>query len=522
MNRNLNYWSSRGVSGPKPIPLFGNLLSTFIRPMPEVELIWYRQYGKIFGFELLPKLTHFKLINHLIYYIFRVFNFNKPALTVADPELIKQILVKYFHSFRNRRENPSKHKVFSKIMFSARDDDWKRIRAIASPTFTSGKMKKMYSLIKECCAEFMANLDEYAKDRKDIELKLLHGAYTMDVIAKCAFAANTNTHKDPNNPFTKNAMAFFNVKLWKILLLSSLPSFIATIQSIRRLLSVGQSGEFFIDFARHVIKKRRDNNEKHNDFLQLLMDVERNDNEMREESDVNEAHHVNEGEEELTADSEALKNVLEKKLTENEILAQCFLFFIAGYETTATTLSFCSYELALHPEIQERLHKETETAFDENGEINYETLSKLPFLDSVISETLRLYPPLLRLEREAMEDIDLDNSNVKIPKGVIVEIPVYAIHHDSEFYENPFVFNPDRFMPENRSNITPYSYIPFGAGPRNCIGMRFALLEAKLALAKITQKFRFFRTPKTQVPLKYSRGRRLLQAKSLIVGIERR
>ncbi len=178
--------------------------------------------------------------------------------------------------------------------------------------------------------------------------------------------------------------------------------------------------------------------------------------------------------------------------------------------------------MALHPEIQERLYKETESAFDENGEINYETLSKLPFLDSVISETLRLYPPLLRLEREAMEDIDLDNSNVKISKGVIVEIPVYAIHHDSEYYENPFVFNPDRFMPQNRSNIIPYSYIPFGAGPRNCIGMRFALLEAKLALAKITQKFRFFRTPKTEVPLRYSPGRRLLQAKSLIVGIERR
>jgi cytochrome P450 len=473
--------------------------------------IWVGAFAKI----------NFQLINDSIYYIFRVFNSNKPALTVADPELIKQILVKYFHSFRNRRESPSKHKVFSKAMFSARDDDWKRIRAIASPTFTSGKMKKMYPLIKECCAEFMTTLDEYAKDRKDIELKLLHGAYTMDVIAKCAFAANTNTHKDPNNPFTKNAIAFFDLKLWKILLLSALPSFIATNQSIQRLF-LGKSSQFFIDLARHIIKKRRDNNEKHNDFLQLLMDVERNDNEMREESEVNEAHHVNEGEEELTADSEALKNVLEKKLTENEILAQCFLFFTAGYETTATTLSFCSYELALHPEIQERLYKETESAFDENGEINYETLSKLPFLDSVISETLRLYPPLLRLEREAMEDIDLDNSNVKISKGVIVEIPVYAIHHDSEYYENPFVFNPDRFMPQNRSNIIPYSYIPFGAGPRNCIGMRFALLEAKLALAKITQKFRFFRTPKTEVPLRYSLGRRLLQAKSLIVGIERR
>jgi cytochrome P450 family 3 subfamily A len=128
----------------------------------------------------------------------------------------------------------------------------------------------------------------------------------------------------------------------------------------------------------------------------------------------------------------------------------------------------------------------------------------------------------MKLIREAMEDIDLDNSNVKIQKGVIAEIPVYAIHHDPEFYENPLLFNPDRFMPENRSKITPYTYLPFGAGPRNCIGMRFALLEAKLALAKITRKFRFFRTPKTDVPLEYSIGRRLLQAKSLIVGIERR
>jgi cytochrome P450 family 3 subfamily A len=128
----------------------------------------------------------------------------------------------------------------------------------------------------------------------------------------------------------------------------------------------------------------------------------------------------------------------------------------------------------------------------------------------------------MRLVREAMEDIDLENSNVKIPKGVMVEIPVYAIHHDPEFYENPFIFNPDRFMPENRSKIIPYTYLPFGAGPRNCIGMRFALLEAKLALAKITRKFRFFRTQKKDVPLKYSRGSRLLQAKSLIVGIERR
>jgi cytochrome P450 family 3 subfamily A len=460
--------------------------------------------------------------NYCIDRFHRTFNGYKPALTVGDPELIKQILVKNFHNFRNRRENPTNIKSFSKNMFFARDDDWKRIRAIASPTFTSGKMKKMYSLIRECCDEFILNLDEYAKDGKEIDLKRLHGAYTMDVIAKCAFATNTNTHKDPNNPFTKNAFALFNLQLWKILLISLVPSFIIKIQAINQVITAANNIEFFNDFAKHLIRKRRENSEKHFDFLQLLMDAERNDNETREENDSNEAHHLNEGKDELAADSEALKNVIEKKLDESEILAQCSLFFIAGYETTATTLSFCSYELALHPDIQERLYEEIKSVFDENGEIPYEILSKLPFLDSIISETLRLHPPVMKLIREAMEDIDLDNFNVKIQKGVIAEIPVYAIHHDPEFYENPLLFNPDRFMPENRSKITPYTYLPFGAGPRNCIGMRFALLEAKLALAKITRKFRFFRTPKTDVPLEYSIGRRLLQAKSLIVGIERR
>ena len=76
----------------------------------------------------------------------------------------------------------------------------------------------MYALINECCDEFIENLDEFAKNKKEIDLKQLHGAYTMDVIAKCAFATKTNTHKDPENPFTKNAFAIFNIKLWKFLL----------------------------------------------------------------------------------------------------------------------------------------------------------------------------------------------------------------------------------------------------------------------------------------------------------------
>ncbi|CAG2178521.1 unnamed protein product, partial [Oppiella nova] len=218
----------------------------------------------------------------------------------------------------------------------------------------------------------------------------------------------------------------------------------------------------------------------------------------------------------------AFSNVLEKKLTEDEILAQCFLFFVAGYETTATTLSYCTYELALNPTLQDRLYEETKDMFNEKGEMDYSVLSRLPFIDALISETLRNYPPLLRLEREAMEDIMLGNTGVKIEKGVIAEIPVYAIHHDSDHYPDPFTFNPDRFLPQNRDHIQPYTYLPFGSGPRNCIAMRFALLEVKLALAKMSQQFRVSRVANTDVPVTYTSNLLgSLQPKRLVVGIQK-
>jgi cytochrome P450 len=215
--------------------------------------------------------------------------------------------------------------------------------------------------------------------------------------------------------------------------------------------------------------------------------------------------------------------VLEKKLTEDEILAQCYLFFIAGYDTTAITLSYCTYELALNPSLQDKLYEETKEAFNEKGEMDYSVLSRLPFIDALLSETLRHYCPALRLEREAMEDVMLGNTGAKIQKGETVEIPIYAIHHDPDYYPDPFTFNPDRSMPGNRDRIQPYTYLPFGSGPRNCIGMRFVLLSAKLVLAKISHSFRFSRVTDTDVPLIYTTTLyNKLQLKRLVVGIQKR
>ena len=103
-----------------------------------------------------------------------------------------------------------------------------------------------------------------------------------------------------------------------------------------------------------------------------------------------------------------------------------------------------------------------------------------------------------------------------------MNILVYAIHHNEEYYPSPDKFKPERFLPENRDQIKPFTYLPFGSGPRNCVGMRFALLEAKLALAKIITKYKFVKSKNTQVPLTFLPNRLVLTPKSIIIGVERR
>jgi cytochrome P450 family 6 len=232
------------------------------------------------------------------------------------------------------------------------------------------------------------------------------------------------------------------------------------------------------------------------------------------------------GAEELEVERKALKRddpkSGAKQLTENEIVAQAFMFFLAGYETSATTLSFCTYELVRSPGIQQRLHDEVVAAFDANGEMEYDVLARLPYLDAVVSETLRMHSPAQRMPRICSVDYTLGDTGVKVTAGQNIDIPIYAIHHCEEFYPEPFKFDPDRFMPENRHKVLPYTYLPFGAGPRNCIGMRFSLLEIKLGLAHMIKNYRFSICPETDVPVQYKRMLRIGAPKRMNVRVEKR
>ncbi|XP_054155657.1 cytochrome P450 3A11-like [Oppia nitens] len=467
-----------------------------------------------------------------------------PVLIVADRVVIKQILVKDFHLFRNRGGGGSGggpgsiHPILSKSIFVARDDQWRQIRTIFSPTFTAAKLRHMYGLMDRCSADLIGHLDNSLLTTAAtadgtvtvaaLDLRQAMDSYTMDVIARCAFGIQSDVYR-PDNQLTSSANQTFAAIPLRPIGQSSRP-IVSIVGNCRRQQQQQQPppppvnvSHFFIQLSRDFISKRLNREVGagtdgqpliFNDFLQLMIDSS-TDND---------------------SNGQQLNNST-GRLTENEILGQCYVFFIAGYDALVSALAYCLNELAVRPELQDRLYDEISRLFadtDNESTIDYNDLKRLEFMDAVLKETLRHYPPVINLEREARQDVTLTDStgstgSIVIANGTQLEIPVYAIHHDRDYYPEPDLFEPNRFMPTSSGGQWPpiesYTYMPFGLGPRNCLGTRLAVQSAKLALVKLVRRYRFSPVADTQWPPEFISGasrRFQLQADRLIVGIHKR
>lgn len=176
-------------------------------------------------------------------------------------------------------------------------------------------------------------------------------------------------------------------------------------------------------------------------------------------------------------------------------------FLFEGHDTSATALSFTLMLIASHPTIQDQLVEEIHSIIGpDDFKPSYDNLNKLDLLERVIKESLRLYPPVWIIGRRASEDFKLHTGEL-IPYGSTILLHIYALHKLPEIYPDPEKFDPDRFLPENCQKRHPYAYVPFSAGPRNCIGQRFAMLELKVAISGILRKYRLLPvdTPETVV-----------------------
>ena len=173
------------------------------------------------------------------------------------------------------------------------------------------------------------------------------------------------------------------------------------------------------------------------------------------------------------------------RMSDRQLRDEMMTLFLAGQETTATALTWTWYLLSQHPDVEARLLNElhqvlrgrTPTAAD---------LPNLPYTEMVVREALRLYPPAPGVAREPIEDVEIGGYHV--PKGSLVTVNTYALHRDPRFFDAPDRFDPERFARGWEDRIPRYAYLPFGGGPRVCIGNGFAMMEARLILATVAQR----------------------------------
>lgn len=209
--------------------------------------------------------------------------------------------------------------------------------------------------------------------------------------------------------------------------------------------------------------------------------------ESRIENDINDKEPSDIGEKKKSA---FLDLLIDCNLTDQEIKNQVNTFMFAGHDTSTSALSFTIYCLMKHPEVQEKVFKEQQEILgDSNGFATSYDLKNMKYLECVINETLRLYPTVPYIGRTMTEDFQLTPDYI-LPKGCSVTIFLYRLHRDPEIYPNPEVFNPDRFLPNEVQGRNAFAFCPFSAGPRNCIGQKFAMLELKATLSAIVRRFK--------------------------------
>jgi len=441
-----------GYNVPPTNLIFGNLLelvkddlNTQIRWMNELGESIGSQGGKIIGWYRGPS----------------------PAIWTTSPEFLKEVLIKDSENFIDRpmldRSDNIPH------LINLKGTEWKRTRSTLSPTFSSSKLKKMSEILTSTIHTTISIIDTKVEKGENVDFNEVYQRLTLETIGRCGLGMNVNCQVDEKDKLLEMVRAALDKQVDTIVILSScfpaLESLLAWIFSRR---GRKRTNHVILDKCWEVLTERRRNPPHPTpvDALQLCIDA-------------------------AGADG---------KISDYEIVAQGLIFILAGYETTAAAMNFTTYLLATHPEVQDRLREEIQQTFGDNVKPNYDNVNSLQYLDMVFSESLRLYPPIpLHLGRWARKERTICGK--RIPKGTGVLAPTWALHHDPAFWKDPWKFDPERFSPENRDKIIEMSYLPFGDGPRNCIGRRFALMEAKMALVEVFRRYKVSACERTPNPL---------------------
>lgn len=437
----------KGINGPKPALISGNLyeLRKFNNPNLIIDK-WIDEYGDSFGY----------------------FLGDRPFLVINDLDSIKKIFITNSgKKFRDRPPNFIGAKPFTDSIVFLRGDRWKHVRKVITPTFSHNKVMSndIIDIIIGCVNTFIGFVEQQDSKTPIINIEDRMQALTLDVINKCALNLNYNKPQESNDKLLVALNEFLNNAMNPAVDLALFFPFLRPVfRLINNYLTAGRMTDMTVkhlneriaefETERKVSNFKIDNKLNNNNLLDSLLNCYR-----------------------------------EQKITKNELIANAYIILIAGFETTSTALTFTFYLLAKHQSIQDKLRTEILLK-------GY----KCKYLEMVWNESLRLYPPVVGfVSRIASEDTVING--LFIEKNTSVQAPVWRIQHNPNIWSNPYDFNPERFSPENKSQINPLAFLAFGLGPRSCIGVDFARLEAMITISIILTKFRIEFCEQTNDPL---------------------
>ena len=464
--RNHNLFKKHGIVHVPPTPLFGNIGSFVSRQTTLIDFI-----DKTYQLDPKAKYVGF-------------YEFLTPIIILRDLDLIKIVTMKNVEQFPDHRPLVRREvdPMLGGGLFMLSGDQWKDHRNMLSPTFTSSKIKTMFKLMSECATRFAEHLSNLPEEQREMEMKDLLTKYTNDVIASCVYNASVDSIKEPNNVFYvygRISTSLVTLKRSLMLVIHRNAPWLAKLLQLKFVDS--HIAKFFYDQVAETVETRQQTGARRSDILQLFMD----NNKKREPG---------------------------REMTVHDMANHAFSFFFGGFDTVSSQTCIVAHLLAENPDVQERLQQEIdETLKNNNGELTYDAMHNMKYLDAVISEALRLHPIVSFVDRMCVKDFDLPparpgDKSFTVKAGMNIWIPVSAIHHDSKYYENPLKFDPDRFYENNKTTTNSGAYMPFGLGSRMCIGNRFALTEMKVLFCHVLAKCSIKLAPRTVSPLQFEKG----------------
>ncbi|XP_020105932.1 cytochrome P450 72A15-like [Ananas comosus] len=389
-----------------------------------------------------------------------------PRVTITDPELVREVLSNKFGHFEKPSVSPLA-RLLADGLANYKGEKWARHRRILNPAFHLEKLKRMLPSFSTCCTELIARWENLVPSEGSSEIDVWPELqnFTGDVISRTAFGSS---YQEGRRIFQlQSELAERLIQAFQYLFIPGY-RFLPTKNNSRMKEIDGE----IRSLLRGIIGKREKAikvGEATNDDLLGLM-LESNMRYFEENANSN------------------------LKMSTDEVIEECKLFYFAGQETTSVLLTWTMVALSMHPEWQARAREEVLQVFG-NGRPDFEGLSRLKIVTMIFYEVLRLYPPVIFLNRKTYKEMKL--GGITYPPGVTLMLLTIFLHHDPDIWgQDASEFRPERFAEGiSKASNDQVAFFPFGWGPRICIGQSFALLEAKMGLSMILQRFTFELSP---------------------------